>query len=132
MAEDFLTFSEELLQTTHEAIEYSKMYLDARKLHKRAFNALQSLIYKAGIHTSKKSADNKIIELLGSQYGEEARKQNEIMHEKEGEYKGLELVCKAYLAHASALQSVIKTQLSGELSEAMNLKYGGNRNDYER
>ena len=132
MSEDFLTFEEELLSTTREAIDYSNMYLQARKENKSAYNALQALIYKAGLHTSKKSVENKIIELLSSPYGKEAQEMNEKMNEKEAEYKGLELVCKAYLAHASALQSIIKTQISGEMSEIMKNKYGGNRDEFER
>ena len=108
---DFMTFSEELLETTREAINSSKMYLEARKESSHCYNQLQVLIYKAGIHQSKKSPENKIIELMADKtYGEEARKLNEKMTEETALYKGLELTVKAFLAHSSALQSILKNQ----------------------
>lgn len=125
MAEDFITFEQELLNTSREAIEFSKMYLDARKQSSHCFNQLQVLLNKANLHTSKKSAENKIIELLADEtYGEQARILNEELQSQESTYKGLELVVKAYLAHCSALQSVIKTQISAEINENVKAKYG--------
>lgn len=132
MSEDFLTFEEELLSTTQSAVGYSMQYLDARRQNKRAYNALQELVYRAGLHTSRKSFENKIVELLASPLGEDAKELNAIMNETEAEYKGLELVCKTYLAHASALQSIIKTQISGEMTEMVKNKYGGNNHDVAR
>lgn len=124
MTEDFMTFQEELLNTSREAIEFSKMYLESRKNSSHCFNRLQTLINKAGLHKSKKSASNKIIELLSDErYGEEATKINTEMLSEESTYKGLELVVKSYLAHCSALQSVIKTQISAEISENVKNKY---------
>ena len=121
---DFMTFQEELLETTREAINNSKLYLEARKDSSRCFNDLQVLIYKAGLHTSKKSPENKIIELMADKvYGEEARELNKQMNEQTAMYKGLELVVKSFLAHSSALQSCIKTQISGEIAEATKNKY---------
>ena len=121
---DFITFEQELLQTSREAIELSKAYLDARKKCSHCLNKLQSLIYKANLHTSKKSPQNKIIELMADKnYGEEARKLNIEMSNYESEYKGLEICVKAYLAHCSALQSVIKTQISAEINENVKAKY---------
>jgi hypothetical protein len=74
MSEDFITFEQELLNTSREAIEFSKMYLDARKNSSHCFNQLQILIQKANLHTSKKSPENKIIELLADKtYGDKAR-----------------------------------------------------------
>lgn len=133
MSTDFLTFEEELLSTSREAIEFSKMYLDARKNASHCFNQLQILLNKANLHTSKKSPENKIIELMADQrYGETASKLNQEMNEYQSTYKGLELVVKSYLAHVSALQSIIKTQISGEINEMMKNKYGGNRDEHER
>lgn len=121
---DFMSFSEELLQTTREAINSSKMYLDARKESSHCYNQLQVLIYKAGIHNSKKSPENKIIELMADRtYGEEARELNKKMTDAMALYKGLELVVKSFLAHSSALQSCIKSQISGEISENVRNKY---------
>lgn len=121
---DFLDFTEELLSTTTEAMEHSKEYLKSRKQAAHCFNQLQVLIFKAGLHRTKKSPENKIIELLSDPiYGLEATRLNEEMTEQEANYKGLELVIKANLAHSSALQSVMKTQLQGEMSENIKNKY---------
>lgn len=125
MSEDFITFEEELLNTSREAISFSKLYLEARKNASHCFNQLQILINKAKLHTSKKKLENKIVELLANeQYGEQANKLNTDLSEYESTYKGLELVIKAYLAHCSALQSVIKTQISAEINENVKAKYG--------
>ena len=124
MSEDFLTFSEELINTTTQGIDFAHKYLDARKECSHCFNQLQVLIHKAGLETSKKSPQNKIIELMANPvYGTMAEELNTKMLEKEAEYKGLELVCKAYQAHASALQSVIKTQINSENLENVKAKY---------
>ena len=121
---DFMTFSEELISTTTQGIDFAHKYLEARKECSHCFNQLQVLIHKAGLETSKKSPQNKIIELMANrQYGEEAQELNSKMLDKEAEYKGLELVCKAYQSHASALQSVLKTQISAEISENVRAKY---------
>lgn len=126
---DFMTFQEELLETTKEAINNSKLYLQARKESSHYYNQLQILIYRADLHKSKKSPENKIIELMADEvYGEEARRLNEKMNEATATYKGLELVVKSFLAHSSALQSCIKTQISGEIAEATKNKYGGFNN----
>lgn len=124
MSEDFITFEQELLNTSREAIEFSKMYLEARKNSSHCFNQLQVMINKAGLHTSKKSPENKIIELMADNiYGEQAIKLNQEMNDYTSTYKGLELVVKSYLAHCSALQSVIKTQISAEINENVRAKY---------
>jgi len=125
VSEDFITFEQELLNTSREAIEFSKMYLEARKNSSHCFNQLQILINKAGLHISKKSPENKIIELMADNtYGEQAIKLNQEMNDYTSTYKGLELVLKSYLAHCSALQSVIKTQISAEINENVKAKYG--------
>ena len=130
MSEDFLTFEEELLNTSREAIEFSKMYLEARKNSSHCFNQLQILLNKAKLHTSKKSPENKIIELMADDnYGKEATKLNTDLHNYESTYKGLELVIKSYLAHCSAIQSVIKTQISSEISENCKNKYNRDPNE---
>ena len=124
MSEDFITFEQELLNTSREAIEFSKMYLEARKNSSHCFNQLQILLNKANLHTSKKSPENKIIELMADKiYGEKASKLNQEMNDYQSTYKGLELVVKSYLAHCSALQSVIKTQISAEINENVKAKY---------
>lgn len=130
MGEDFISFEEELLSTSREAIKFSQMYLDARKNSSHCYNQLQVLLNKAHLHTSKKSPENKIIELMANDtYGQEAVKLNQQMNEETSTYKGLELVIKSYLAHCSALQSVIKTQISAEINE--NIKAKNERKMYE-
>lgn len=130
MSEDFITFEQELLNTSREAIEFSKMYLEARKNSSHCFNQLQILLNKANLHTSKKSPENKIIELMADKiYGEKASKLNQEMNEYQSTYKGLELVVKSYLAHCSALQSVIKTQISAEINENVRAKYNRSPNE---
>lgn len=122
---DFVSFEQELLNTSREAIEYSKMYLEARKNSSHCFNQLQVLINKAKLHISKKSLENKIVELMANEeYGEQAQKLNSELYNYESTYKGLELIIKAYLAHCSALQSVLKTQISAEVNENVKMKYG--------
>lgn len=122
---DFMDFQTELLQTTSEAMELSKLYLDCRKQASHCFNQLQVLLFKAGLHNTKKSPENKIIELLASPiFGQEATRLNEEMNNSTATYKGLELCIKTHLAHCSALQSVIKQQQQGEIAESVRLKYG--------
>ena len=121
---DFMDFAEELLQTTTEAKAFSKEYLESRKHSAHCFNQLQVLLFKAGLHKTKKSPENKIIELLSDPiYGLEATKLNEEMTEYEANYKGLELVIKAHLAHSSALQSIMKNQQQGEMTEGLKNKW---------
>lgn len=121
---NFQDFQDELLSTTRESIELSKEYLKCRKIKSHCFNQLQVLIYKANLHTSKKSIENKISELLShNEYGKEAQELNKKMLEDESEYKGLELVVKSYQIHATALMSVIKQQTNGEITTAMQAKY---------
>lgn len=128
MSIDFVSFQDELLSTSREAIEFSKLYLQARKNNSHAFNQLQVLINKAGLQKTKKSIENKILELMADeQYGEQAIKLNQEMNEHQATYKGLELVVKSYLAHCSALQSVIKTQISAEINENVKAKYGAEK-----
>lgn len=127
MTEDFLTFQEELLNTTREAKDLSIEYLNARKAYNTCFNKLVVMIQKAGLHKNKKSVENKFVELLDdSKYGEEAKKIYAQMLNEEATYKGLEVVCKAYANHSVALCSIMKNQITGEISEAMKNKYSSN------
>ena len=121
---DFLDFQQELLETTKEGINLSKEYLNARKEYASYYNKLIALISKTGLSKSKKSIENKIAELLEHlNYGEVAKDYYQKLLDCEASYKGLEVVTKAYAAHASGLQSVIKTQISGEIAEATRNKY---------
>lgn len=122
--EDFLDFTTELLGTSSEAIEYSKEYLKSRKEYAHCFNKLIVLINKAGLEKTKKQLDNKIVELLSHEkYGDDAKIIYEHMLESEANYKGLELVCKAYNSHVVSLCSILKNQQQGELNESLKQKY---------
>ena len=122
---DFMDFQQELLQTTREAIELSNEYLKARKEYASLFNKIVVLLNKSGLDKSKKSVDNKIIELLSDKtYGELAQQIYAKMLEARAEYKGLENVIKSYHNHTSGLQSVMKMQISGEIAENVKAKYG--------
>lgn len=122
---DFMDFQQELLQTTREAIELSNQYLKARKKYASLFNQIVVLLNKSGLDKSKKSVDNKIIELLSHKtYGELAQQIHSQMLEAQATYKGLENVIKSYHNHTSGLQSVMKMQISGEIAENVKAKYG--------
>ena len=124
---DFMTFEDELLKTTSEAKELALEYLNSRKLYNHCFNQLVVLIQKAGLHQSKKSLDNKISELLGdTKYGEKAQQIYEQMLTEEANYKGLEVVCKAYANHSVALCAIMKQQTNGEIAQGLKDKYSQN------
>jgi len=126
MAEDFMTYQEELLSTTSEAKELSKQYLDARKKQAMYFNKLVVLLSKSGLDKSKKQIDNKIIELLShADYGDIANEYYTKMLEEQATYKGLKLVLQAYNTHATGLMSIVKMQHIGEMQEMAMKKYGG-------
>ena len=122
---DIMDFQEELLSTTRENIDLAKEYLKNRQVYSSSFNKLVVLIHNAGLEKSKKSIENKITELLSdATYGEVAKQYYSEMLKAEAEYKGLEIVTKAYSNHASALQSIMKMQISGEINENVKTKYG--------
>lgn len=129
--EDVMDFSEELLSNSRDNKMLAEEYLKARKKYNHCFNQLIVLVQKAGLNKSKKSIDNKIIELLANeQYTDQANEYYSQMLSAEAEYKGLQEVCKAYANHSVALCSIIKMQQQGEISEAVRSKYMKG-NDYE-
>lgn len=125
--EDFIDFTEELLKTTREAKDLALEYLNARKLYNHCYNRLVVLLQKAGLHQTKKSIENKFVELFNDKnYGIEAQEVYEKMLNEEANYKGLEIVCKAYANHSVALCAILKQQTTGEISEALKNKYNNN------
>ena len=79
----------------------------------------------SGIHRSKAAFENKIPMLIAHpDFTEEAIKIASRMNEAQQEYKGLEMVLKAYQAEISGLQSVIKFMQMGEIHAATAAKYG--------
>lgn len=126
MTANIQDFSGELLETTTACIKISKEYLENRKKHAHYYNKLIVLLKKAGIYGTKKSIDNKLLDLLADKtYGEVAEEYYLKMLESEQEYKGLELVAKAYSLHATGLMSVQKHMQAGELNENLKNKYSG-------
>jgi putative lipoic acid-binding regulatory protein len=79
----------------------------------------------SGLKDDKASFENKLVKLLATQYAEEAQYYIEQLNSSRGNYKGWEAVLEAYKAHISAIQSVIKFNLTGEIQANIVNKYGG-------
>ena len=123
MSEDFITFEQELLNTSREAmendnldfitelyrtnkdnIELSKEYLLCRKEYSKYYNLLITNLCKAKLEKSSKALENKFLELLNdNQYGEESKK----------------YYAEVILDEATKMDKLVK-----QLLELMNLEYG--------
>lgn len=114
---DYLDYAQELGQLSKEFREIAYEYKKSRAKYAEAINKLTALIYKTGLHNDKAAFENKLTKLLATEKADEAQKFIEQMNEQQAEYKGLKMVCKAYQAEISAIQSVIKYNLLGELNE---------------
>ena len=118
-------FAEQLLRVSGEMKSLSIDYKNARSDYAKCFNQITVMIYKAGLHRSKAAFENKIPMLIAHpDFTEEAIKIASRMNEAQQEYKGLEMVLKAYQAEISGLQSVIKFMKMGEIHAATAAKYG--------
>ena len=118
-------FAEQLLRVSGEMKSLSIDYKNARSDYAKCFNRITVMIYKAGLHRSKAAFENKIPMLIAHpDFTEEAIKIASRMNEAQQEYKGLEMVLKAYQAEISGLQSVIKFMQMGEIHAATAAKYG--------
>ena len=118
-------FAEQLLRVSGEMKSLSIDYKNARSEYAKCFNQITVMIYKAGLHRSKAAFENKIPMLIAHpDFTEEAIKIASRMNEAQQEYKGLEMVLKAYQAEISGLQSVIKFMQIGEIHAATAAKYG--------
>ena len=118
-------FAEQLLRVSGEMKSLSIDYKNARSEYAKCFNQITVMIYKAGLHRSKAAFENKIPMLIAHpDFTEEAIKIASRMNEAQQEYKGLEMVLKAYQAEISGLQSVIKFMHIGEIHAATAAKYG--------
>lgn len=118
-------FAEQLLRVSGEMKSLSIDYKNARSDYAKCFNQITVMIYKAGLHRSKAAFENKIPMLIAHpDFTEEAIKVASRMNEAQQEYKGLEMVLKAYQAEISGLQSVIKFMQMGEIHAATAAKYG--------
>lgn len=116
---DILDYSQELIENAKEFKLYAFEYKKERALHSDALNKLTGLIYKSGLHNDKAAFENKLTKLLATPYAEEANKLIVQLNESRANYKGWEMVLEAYKAQISAIQSVIKYNLTGELHESV-------------
>ena len=112
-----LDYAQELAQIAKEFKQIAYEYKTQRANYAEALNKLTGLIYRTGLHDDKAAFENKLTKLLATPKAEEAQKYIEMLNESQAEYKGLKMVCKAYQAEISAIQSVIKYNLQGELNE---------------
>lgn len=119
-------YTQELMTNAKELKELAFEYKNARGEYSQALNGLISLIHKAGLSSDKATFENKIPKLLQTPFKDDAARFIKQFYDAQALYKGLEEVLKAYQAHISGIQSVIKYNLSGEVAEATRLKYGGN------
>ena len=118
-------YSKELINTAIEMKELAFQYKDARAEWAKAFNRITVLIQQSGLASDKAAFENKIPKLINiPEYRDEAISLNETLNNSSALYKGLEEVLKAYQAHISGIQSVIKYNMNGEIAEATRQKYG--------
>lgn len=114
---DYLDYAQQLSNLSKDFREIAYLYKDARASNAEALNKLTGLIYQTGLHDDKAAFENKLTKLLATSRAEEAQKYINQLNESQAEYKGLKMVCKAYQAEISAIQSVIKYNLLGEMNE---------------
>lgn len=121
---DVQDFSDQLLSVSRDMKDLAFKYFEARKLYAACFNKITVMIYKAGIYDNKASFENKIPMLFANPvYSDMAIETAAKMTEAQQEYKGLEMILKAYLAEISGIQSIIKFMQQGEIAEATKNKY---------
>ena len=122
---DSLDYAQELWRISsdfrRDAFEYKK----ERALYSEALNQLTKLIYLTGLHNDKSSFENKLTKLLATPQVEVAQNYIEQLNNSRAAYKGWEMVLKSYESQISAIQSVIKYNLQGEVHAAISNKYGG-------
>ncbi len=112
-----LDHAQELSKISKEFRQIAYNYKEDRANYAEALNKLTGLIYRTGLHDDKASFENKLTKLLATSEAEKAKYYIEMLNTSEANYKGWEMVCKAYAAEISAIQSVIKYNLTGELNE---------------
>lgn len=112
----YLDHSQQLSEIAQEYKQNAYYYKEERANYAEALNKLTGLIYVTGLHDDKASFENKLTKLLATPKAEEAKKWIEQLNISEANYKGWEMVCKANGAEISAIQSVIKYNLTGELN----------------
>ena len=113
---DNLDYANELREVATEFKELAFEYKKERALYAEALNKLTTLIYVTGLHDDKSSFENKLPKLLTTQKKEEAKTYIEQLNTSRANYKGLEMILESFKAHISAIQSVIKYNLTGEIN----------------
>lgn len=122
---DSMDYASELRQIAKEYKQFAFDYKKERALYSEALNKLISLIYETGLHDDKSAFENKLTKLLATDKAEIAKIYIEQMNTARGNYKGFDKILSAYQAEISAIQSVIKFNLQGEVHQAISNKYGG-------
>lgn len=112
----YLDHTQQLSEIAQEYKRNAYYFKEERANYAEALNKLTGLIYLTGLHDDKASFENKLTKLLATPKAEEAKKWIEQLNISEANYKGWEMVCKANGAEISAIQSVIKYNLTGELN----------------
>ena len=114
---DGMDYASELLNISKEYKQFAFDYKKERALYSEALNKLIGLIYETGLHNDKSSFENKLPKLLTTDKAEIAKIYIEQMNTARGNYKGWDKVLSAYQAQISAIQSVIKYNLTGEMAQ---------------
>lgn len=123
---DSLDYANELRQIAKEYKQFAFDYKKERALYSEALNKLINLIYETGLHDDKSAFENKLTKLLATDKAEIAKIYIQQLNESRGNYKGWDKVLSAYQAEISAIQSVIKYNLQGELQNSIANKYERN------
>lgn len=121
---DGLDYANELRQVAEEFKELAFEYKKERALYAEALNKLTSLIYLTGLHDNKASFENKLTKLLATNKADEAEYYIKQLNSSRANYKGYEMILEAFKAHISAIQSVIKYNLTGEINTNIANKAG--------
>lgn len=119
---DHLDYARELESIAKEFKQIAYEYKTDRANYAEALNKLTSLIYVTGLHDDKAAFENKLTKLLATPKAEEAKFYIEQLNASRASYKGWKMVCSAYQAEISAIQSVIKYNLQGEIATAITNK----------
>ncbi len=113
---DAQDYAEELRANAKEFKQYAFEYKKERALYAEALNKLTGLIYRANLSDDKAAFENKFSKLLCTPYKEEAEFYIKQFNNSRANYKGWEMILEAYKSEISAIQSVIKYNLQGEIN----------------
>lgn len=123
---DVQDYAQELRSIADELCKAAFEYKKERALYSEALNTLTNLIYLTSLHDDKASFENKLTKLLATDQVEAAQKYIAQLNKSRANYKGWEMVCEAYKQQISAIQSVIKYNLTAEINTNIVNKYERN------